>query len=247
MIIGRAVGDVDTSVKAHLGNVSERILRYQTALMVKSVQYDLMDGGMYTHYYPTHESFENECRTICGTSCSKRDRFRSVWDCVCTPKSAPFTHVDVDECAEEIAAARTDPSRWKRLLEMEKQSARHGGVVVRDIIGANRNAHIGISGRVGTLQHEDTDEASFDSEDPDSGYWTSDSESDALAPGSLATVGVCQLASLEKPTVVGCLPSSLDTPPAGANAAKEATISPDAESSVTELGISMRILDLASK
>ena len=117
MIIGRAVGEVDIFAKAHLKNVQKRLITYEDCLINKAVDIQLRNGGrLPRHYFPVHEALENVCNVNDGC-------LRSYWECTCASSD------EDDEAAAVCIEIKKTPDRWRRLLELEKESVRVGKVL----------------------------------------------------------------------------------------------------------------------
>ena len=174
MIIGRAVGEVDIFAKAHLKNVQKRLITYEDCLINKAVDIQLRNGGrLPRHYYPVHEALENVC-TYFGC-------LRSYWECTCI-QDASSDEDDDDEAAAVCIEIKKTPGRWRRLLELEKESARVGKVSMCDFISNLNSTSVGDGDLASCCDNDESlsDESFSDSEeefsDGNSGHLSADED-----------------------------------------------------------------------
>ena len=110
------------------------------------------------HYYPVHEALENVC-TYFGC-------LRSYWERTCI-QDASSDEDDDDEAAAVCIEIKKTPDGWRRLLELEKESARVGKVSLYDFISNLNSTSVGDGDLASCCDNDESlsDESFSDSEE----------------------------------------------------------------------------------
>ena len=143
-----------------------------------------------------HEALENVC-TYFGC-------LRSYWECTCIQDASSD---EDDEAAAVCIEIKKTPGRWRRLLELEKESARVGKVSMCDFISNLNSTSVGDGDLASCCDNDESlsDESFSDSEeefsDGNSGHMSADE--DFATPTQHQSVKSTAVSPIDTNLVVG--------------------------------------------